>query len=192
MPKDSILRAPARLFAAASILAMGLCAAAAFAQGTASPAVKDRQVQAFFNGIALDQQLAEQYSSPAAPAAQVAAPQQATAQRQPAAVAAVDVDVEEPLSADELKMQKLEADLDAAIAKDDAEAGTDERATIAEVPPSPAQTVMLVLASLALLAFAASVLTLAIRELRKDAKQRKRTYRRRVKRRDTSTPAHAS
>ena len=190
MPKDSILRAPARLFAAASILAMGLCAAAAFAQGTASPAVKDRQVQAFFNGIALDQQLAEQYSSPAAPAAQVAAPQQATAQRQPAAVAAVDV--EEPLSADELKMQKLEADLDAAIAKDDAEAGTDERATIAEVPPSPAQTVMLVLASLALLAFAASVLTLAIRELRKDAKQRKRTYRRRVKRRDTSTPAHAS
>jgi hypothetical protein len=88
-------------------------------------------------------------------------------------------------------MQKLEAEIDAAIAEEGAKAGVDERTTIAEVPPSPLQTVMLVLASLALLAFAATVLTLAIRELRKDTKQRKRTYRRRVKRRDTPTPAHA-
>jgi hypothetical protein len=159
MPKDSILWAPARLIASASILAVGLCAASALAQGTARPSVNDRQVEAFFNGIALDQQLAEQYSSRAAPAPLVVAPQQATAQPQSTAVA---------------------------------EASNEERTTIAEDPPSLAQTVMLVLASLALLAFAATVLTLALRELGKEKKQLKRTYRRRVKRRDTSTAAHSS
>jgi hypothetical protein len=87
---------------------------------------------------------------------------------------------------------QLEAEIDAAIAEDGTAVVDEERTTIATAPPSPLQTVLLVLASLGLLAFAATVLTLAIRELRKDAKQRKRTYRRRVKRRPTSTPAHAS
>jgi hypothetical protein len=178
MPKDLFRRAPVRLLASASILTMGLCSALAFAQGSAQPAVNDRQVQAFFNGIALDQQLAEQYSPPAAPAPKtMAKPLPAPAS---------------PALDDDAAMQKLEADLDAAIAADGTEDAADGRTTIADVPPSPAQTMMLVLASLALLAFAATVLTLAIRELKKDAKQRKRTYRRRVKRRDTSAPAHAS
>jgi hypothetical protein len=180
MPKDLFRWAPLRLLSSASILAMGLCAASAFAQGAAQPAVNDRQVQAFFNGIALDQQLAEQYASPAAPAPKAAAA--AKPQPAPSAVAPDDA----------AAMQNLEAGIDAAIGQDDAEADSDERTTIADVPPSPVQTVMLVLASLALLAFAATVLTLAIRELKKDAKQRKRTYRRRVKRRDKATPAHAS
>ncbi len=171
MPEELLRRAPLRLSGAVAILVACLCAAPAFAQGAAQPVVNDGQVQAFFNGIALDQQLAEQYAPPAPQAAP-----------KPQAVA-------EPLdeALDDAAMDKLEAELDAAIA-DDAE----ERTTIAEVPPSPVQIVLLVLASLALLAFAGSVLTLAVRELKKDTQQRKRTYRRRVKHRDKSTPVHAN
>jgi hypothetical protein len=178
MPEDLFRRAPLRLFSSASILAVGLCAAPAFAQGTGQPAVNDRQVQPFFNGIALDQQLAEQYASPAAASPQtIAKPQSAPS----------------PVALDDgTALQKLEAELDAAIAKNSIEASNDERATIAEVPPGPVQTVMLGLAGLALLAFAATVLTLAIRELKKDARQRKRTYRRRVKRRNKATQVHAN
>lgn len=161
MPEDMFRRVPVRLLTSASILAMGLCAATVFAQDTAQPAVNDRQGQAVFNGISLDQQLAEQYSSPVA----------------------LD---------DDAAILQLEAELDAAIAEDATAIGIDERTTIVEMPPGPVQTVLLLLASLALLAFAATVLTLAIRELKKDARQRKRTYRRRVKRRDTSTPVHAN
>lgn len=161
MPKDLFRWAPLRLFSSASILALSLCAAAAFAQGTAQPTVNDSQVQTFFNGIALDQQLAEQYSSSAA------------------------------LDSDSATVAR-DADRVAAIAADTTAIGTDKRTMIAEVPPGPVQTVMLVLASLALLAFAFTMLTLAIRELRKDAQQRRRTHRRRVQHRDTSTPAHAS
>ena len=171
MPKDLFRRAPLRLFTSASILALSLCAAAAFAQGTAQPTVNDRQVQTFFNGIALDQQLAEQYSSSA------------------------------PRSDSDCRCLAVARDADRVAADrcdDTAAIGARRRAMIADsasrssTPASPVQTVMLVLASLALLAFAFTVLTLAIRELRKDAQQRKRTHRRRVKRRDTSTPAHAS
>ncbi len=177
MSEDSFRRARLRLSVAVAIPFACLCAAPALAQGTAQPVASERQAQAFFNGIALDQRLAEQYSSPAPQATAAPTPQ------------ALDEPLDEPLdgSLDDAALYQLEADLDAAIA-DDAE----QRATIVEVPPSPVQTVLLVLASLALLAFAGSVLTLAVRELRKDAQQRKRTYRRRVKRRDTSNPVHAS
>jgi hypothetical protein len=122
--------------------------------------------------MALDQQLAEQYSSPA--------PQAAPTPKS----------LDEPLdrALDDPAMDTLEADPDAAVA-----VGNDqERKTIAEAPPSLVRTVLLVLASLALLAFAGSVLTLSFRELKKDAQQRKHIYRRSVKHRDTSTPAHAS
>jgi hypothetical protein len=142
-----------------------------------NPGFGDGQVQAFFNGIAIDQQLAEQYFAPATPAPQLVATPQAAAA---------------PAALSDAASLQLEADLDAAIAEDGKAVVAETRTTIAELPPSPLQTVLLVLASLGLLAFAATVLTLAIRELRKDAKQRKRTYRRRVKRRPTSTPAHAS
>lgn len=176
MPEDTFRRAPLRLLASATIVAACLCTSPAFAQDPAQPAVNDRQVQAFFNGIALDQQLAEQYSSatPGAPVTQAAAvPPQA------ASVEAASL----PKSLDEPLDPALD---DAAIVGDEA------RTTIIDAAPSPVQTVLLVLASLALIAFAGSVLTLVVRELKKDAYQRKHAYRRRVKHHGASTPAHAN
>jgi hypothetical protein len=179
MPEDLFRRAPLRLVAPATMVAVWLCSAPAFAQGTAPTPVNDREVQAFFNGIARDQQLAEQYPSSAP---QAAVTRQAAADTpRPARVQSAPT----PTSLDEPLDVVLD---DAAIVGDEDKS----RMTIAEVPPGPVQTVLLVLASLALLAFASSVLTLAVRELKKDAQERRRTYRRRVKRRDTSTPAHAS
>ncbi len=177
MPEDTFRRAPLRLFASATIVAACLCTAPAFAQDPAQPVVNDRQVQAFFNGIALDQQLAEQYSSttPDAPVSRQAAavpPQAASVE-----TASLPKSLDEPLD------PALD---DAAIV------GDEERTTVIDAAPSPVQTLLLVLASLALLAFAASVLTLVVRELKKDAYQRKHANRRRVKRHDTSTPAHAN
>lgn len=177
MPEDTFRRAPLRLLASATIAAACVCAAPAFAQDTAQPVVNDRQVQAFFNGIALDQQLAEQYSSttPEAPATRQAA-------AVPPQAASVDT-ASLPESLDEPLDPALD---DAAIVGDEA------RTTIIDAAPSPVQTVLLVLASLALIAFAGSVLTLVVRELKKDAYQRKHAYRRRVKHHGTSTPAHAN
>ncbi len=177
MPEDTFRRAPLRLLASATVVAVGLCTTPAFAQEPAQPVVNDRQVQAFFNGIALDQQLAEQYSSPAPQAAVTG--QAAAVPPRAASMEAASL----PKSLDEPLDPALD---DAAIV------GDDDRTTNIDAPPSPLQTVLLVLASLALLAFAGSVLTLVVRELKKDAYQRKHAYRRRVKHHDTSTAAHAS
>jgi hypothetical protein len=83
-------------------------------------------------------------------------------------------------------MDQLAAERDPAIV------GDDERTTILDAPPSPLRAALLVLACLALIGFAGGVLTFAVRELRKDAQQRKHANRRRVKHHDSSTPAHAS
>jgi hypothetical protein len=178
MPGDTFRRAPLRLLASATIVAVGLCTTPAFAQEPAQPVVNERQVQAFFNGIALDQQLAEQYSSPTP---QTPANGQAAAAAPPRAASVEAASLP----------QSLDEPLDPAL-DDAAIVGDDDRTTNIDAPPSVVQTVLLVLASLALLAFAASVLTLVVRELKKDAYQRKHANRRRVKRHDTSTPAHAS
>lgn len=188
MPKDLFRQAPLRLITSATTVAVCLCAATALAQGTAQPPADERQVQAFFNGIALDQQLAEQYSSPT--------PQDPVT-RQPAAVppraagaqaAPLPKSLDEPLDAalDDAVMDQLAAERDPAIV------GDVEGTTMLDAPPSPVRAALLVLACLALIAFAGGVLTFAVRELRKDAQQRKHANRRRVKHHDSSTPAHAS
>ena len=199
MPEERVRRAHLRLVTTILMLAVGLCAAPAFAQDTAQPAVNDRQVQAFFNGIALDQQLAEQYANPppraAAPPKALATP--ALAPRSKAAVVSKPLaeplpePLDEPLDDtldDDDAMDRLEAELDAAVA------GSEDsvRAKLAKVRPSPAQIALLVLAGLALLAFAGFMLSMAVRELKKDTEQRKHTYHRRIKRRGTSNPVHVS
>jgi hypothetical protein len=195
MPEDRVQRAHLRLIACLSMLAVGLCAAPVFAQGTAQPPVNDRQVQAFFNGIALDQQLAEQYANPppraAAPPKSIAAPTLAPRPKAAVVTEPLAESLDEPLDEtldDDDAMDRLEAELDAALA------GSEDsvRAKLALVRLSPAQIALRVLAGLALLAFAGFMLSMAVRELKKDTQQRKHTYRRRVKRRGTSSPVHVS
>jgi hypothetical protein len=64
----------------------------------------------------------------------------------------------------------------------------------AEQAPGPLATTGLVLACLLLLALSVGVLTLAVRELRKDNQRRRTTYRRRIRRREAAItePATAS
>jgi hypothetical protein len=155
MPEDSIRRALLRAISAAVIFSAVLSAPQIHAQGTKA-AVDDKQVEAFFSGIERDQQLAGQYASPAAEPAQAAAPR----------------------TLDKAALLTLEAQRAAALKADQ-----EGRAVIAEEPPSPLKTTLLLLASLALLAIAATVLTLGIRELRKDARRRAHTYLRRIKHR---------
>jgi hypothetical protein len=146
------------------MVAMVVAPLASHAQSRAN----GRQVDAFFNGIELDRQLAEQYSAP------TPAPVPAMA---PAAAAP---------KLDEAAMAKLELEIDQALAEDEDAADAEDRTVIAETPPTLLQTALLVLSGLGLLAFAGVVLTWALRELRKDEKQRRRSYRRRVKRRTTA------
>ena len=128
--------------------------------------VDDKQVQAFFNGIEQDQRLAGQ-----APLL--------VAQAVPAK------------PADEAVLPSLEARRTAGL-----EGYADSRARIADDPPGPLATVLLALASLALFAVAATVVTLVVREARKDARQRSMAHRRRLMPREHSptprTPATAS
>ncbi len=188
MPKDLFRQAPLRLVASATVVAAYLCAAPALAQGNAQPPADDRQVQAFFNGIALDQQLAEQYSAPAPQAPVIQTPAAVPPRAVSAQAASLPKSLDEPLDAalDDVVMDQLDAERDSAIV------GDEDRTTTLDVPPSPVRTALLVLACLALIAFAGGVLTFAVRELRKDAQHRKQANRRRVKHHDSSTPAHAS
>ena len=62
----------------------------------------------------------------------------------------------------------------------------------AEQAPGPLATLGLVLACLLLLALSVSVLTLAVRELRKDNQRRRTTYRRRIRRREATTAEPAT
>lgn len=155
MPEDSIRRALLRSIPVAAIFAAVLAAPHVHAQGTTA-AVDDKQVEAFFNGIERDQQLAGQYASTAAQPAQAAVPR----------------------TLDKADLLALEAQRAAAL-----EADQEGRAVIAEEPPGPLQATLLLLASLALLAVAATVLALGVRELRKDARRRAHTYLRRIKHR---------
>ncbi len=134
--------------------------------------------QSNLDGIELDRQLADQYAvpTPAGPQVPVHAPVNGLA-AEPTVAQVLD----------EAAMARLEAEIDAALAEDE-----NVRPLITEAPVSLLQTLLLVLAGLCLLAFAGVVLTLALRELRKDKQLRRRTYRRRVKRRSvTDTVATA-
>ena len=114
---------------------------------------------AFFDGLQVDRQLAEQYAE--SPAPQAIAP-----------------------ALDDAALAQLEQEIDAAFVE-----ARQERPVVADELPGPLATASLVLAGLLLLAFAGTVLTLAVRELRKDNQRRRTTYRRRVRRR---VPAEAT
>jgi hypothetical protein len=116
---------------------------------------------AFFDGLQVDRQLAEQYAAPPARAPTVPA-------------------------LDDAALVQLEQEIDAAFTE-----ARQGRPVLADERPGPLATVSLVLAGLLLLAFAGGVLTLAVRELRKDKQRRRTTYRRRVRRR-APTEATAS
>ena len=156
MPEDSLRRALLRSVSVAVLMSAVLSAPQGHAQGTKA-AVDDKQVEAFFNGIERDRQLAGQGV--------------ATASAQPAPAGT-------PQTLDKAALLKLEAQRAAAL-----EADQEGRAAIADEPPGPLQTTLLLLASLSLLAVAATVLTLGVRELRKDVQRRKHTYLRRIKHR---------
>jgi len=119
---------------------------------------------AFFDGLQVDRQLAEQYAEAPAPQAIVPA-------------------------LDDAALAQLEQEIDAAFVE-----ARQERPVAANELPGPLATAALVLAGLLLLAFAGMVLTLAVRELRKDNQRRRTTHRRRVRRRvpagaATTTPS---
>jgi hypothetical protein len=168
MPEDSIRRALLRSISAVALLAAILPAAPVRAQGTTAT-VDDKQVQAFFNGIEQDQRLAGQAPLLVAQAVQ-AVPS---------------------TPADEAALPALEARRTAGL-----EGYAESRARIVDDPPGPLATLLLGLASLALFAVAATVVTLVLREARKDARQRSLAHRRRLMPREhsptPSTPATAS
>jgi len=125
---------------------------------------KRDDASAFFDGLQVDRQLAEQYAEAPAPQAIVPAP-------------------------DDAALAQLEQEIDAAFVE-----ARQERPVVADELPGPLATASLVLAGLLLLAFAGMVLTLAVRELRKDNQRRRTTHRRRVRRRvpagaATTTPS---
>ena len=125
---------------------------------------KRDDASAFFDGLQVDRQLAEQYAEAPAPQAIVPA-------------------------LDDAALAQLEQEIDAAFVE-----ARQERPVVADELPGPLATAALVLAGLLLLAFAGMVLTLAVRELRKDNQRRRTTHRRRVRRRvpagaATTTPS---
>jgi hypothetical protein len=162
MPEDATVRRALSRLSIAAVLTLPLLCLPL--TGHAQSTADSAHVESFFDGIELDRQLAAQYSVPA-----------------PADAPTVTQVL------DEVAMAQLEQEIDAALAEDRA-----ARTLPAETPPTAFETVALVLAGLGLLVFAGAVLTLAVRELRKDAKQRRRTYRRRVKRRGRTETATAT
>jgi hypothetical protein len=145
-------------------VAVVVVTAIAFVSPQAHAQEKRDDAGAFFDGLQVDRQLAEQYAEAPAPQAIVTAP-------------------------DEAALARLEQEIDAAFVE-----ARQERPVVAEELPGPLATALLVLAGLLLLAFAGTVLTLAVRELHKDNQRRRTTFRRRVRRRipageATTTPS---
>lgn len=129
--------------------------------------------------LAIDRRLAEQYGA-AGPALAVNP------------VGPASVQLAAPSAFDEEAARRLEQEIDAALA----EAATQKpvKPKVRTAAPAAWSTAAVVSGALLLLALVCVMLTLAVRELRKDAKQRRRSYRRRVRRRqpiDTS-PISAS
>lgn len=132
--------------------------------------------------LAVDRKLAEQYAAPAP----VALPNQLTD--------AAPVVLPAGAGFDDAATASLEKEIEAALAE--AAADNKKKAQPARhtfvTAPSAWSTAGLVTGALALLALVSLVLTLAVRELRQDAKQRRGIYRRRVRRREPAAPATAS
>jgi hypothetical protein len=140
-------------------------------------------------GLAADNRLAEQYAQPYAGLQPSALPRAVTD------VAPEAVPVTLPASAgfDEAAATNLENEIEAALAKTAAEKQQPPPAKrVYLTAPNPWRTAGLIVGALASLVLVSVVLTLAVRELRQDAMQRRRNYRRRVRRRDAVTPAAAS
>jgi hypothetical protein len=129
--------------------------------------------------LAIDRRLAEQYGAPA-PALALDPVDSET--RQLAA----------PSAFDEEAARRLEQEIDAALAEAATQNAVKPKARAAA--PEAWSTAAVVSGAILLFALVCVMLTLAVRELRKDAKQRRRSYRRRVRRRQPidSTPISAS
>ena len=131
--------------------------------------------------LAADRKLAEQYAAPA-PAVQPSQPSDAARVVLPAAP-----------GFDDAAAANIEKEIESALAAATAQKTKQPPATpVFDATPSPWGTAGLVTGALALIALVSLVLTLVVRELRQDAKQRRRSYRRRVRRREPVTTATAS
>lgn len=126
---------------------------------TAAPMLDDAQVQSFFDSVQRDQALAGQAGVYAPAPAPIVPPAIAPAR------AAEEGSVPQAQSAAQVGM---ELDLGSAV--------------VPEEPPGPVETALLLLAALGVVAAASGVVALAIRHLRREARQSKRTYRRRMHR----------
>jgi hypothetical protein len=145
------------------VVALNVCVAApTFA---AQPQGVQDSTAAAPGELAIDRRLAEQYGGPAL-----------TLQPTDAAAPLAG-----PSAFDEEAARRLEQEIDAALA----EAATQKsvKPKVRPAAPRPWSTAALVSGALLLFALVCVMLTLAVRELRKDAKQRRRSYRRRVRRR---------
>jgi hypothetical protein len=150
---------PLRVAALAAFLAL-LASPAAHAQSASPPVMlDDAQVQSFFDSVQRDQALAGAAGGYAPAPSPIVPP--AVAPARPAA----DPASPEARTAAEIG---LGLDLDAPM--------------VAEEPPGPVETALLMLAALGVLLAASVVVALAIRHLRREARQSKRTYRRRMHR----------
>jgi hypothetical protein len=155
MTMETMRRGASRPLAALVILAMGLAATAAGAGDApiAGEAEALRNLDAVNDGITLDQRLADQYTAPLG----VLPP-----------VAAVPRDLDDPT------LLALEAARDSAYSGDRA-----GRSALAPVePPGAVRTALLLLASIAMLGFAAAIVGYAVRELMKDNERHRRERRR--------------
>jgi plasmid stabilization system protein ParE len=123
--------------------------------------------------LAIDRQLAQQYgeSGPALLLDPVEASLGLPASSAPVPVPAFN----------EEAARRLEQEIDAALAE--AAAQKSGRPVVRTAEPEPWSTAAVVSGAVLLFALVCLVLTLAVRELRADAKQRRRNYRRRVRRR---------
>lgn len=128
------------------------------------PAVPDLGIAAP-SELAIDRQLAEQYGAPAL----ALEPADATAP------------LASPSAFDEEAARRLEHEIDVALAE--AARQKPAKPKLEAVVPDEWSTAALVSGAVLLFALVCLMLTLAVRELRKDAKQRRRSYRRRVRRR---------
>lgn len=127
----------------------------------------------------VDRRLARQYATPA-PQVQVAAPVVLPAAEAPARGAF-----------DEAAARQLEQEIDAALAEAEAAEKSSRRLDFDPSLPTWATSALLS-AGIVLVTFAAIMLVLVVRQLRNEAKQRRRTYRRRVRHRNSTRPAAAS
>jgi hypothetical protein len=127
-----------------------------------SPGVQDLG-RAASGELAIDRRLAEQYSEPAL----TLEPADATAAQAG------------PSAFDEEAARRLEQEIDAALAETATQKSVKPKVRAAA--PGPWSTAALVSGAVLLFALVCLMLTRAVRELKKDAKQRRRSYRRRVR-----------